>query len=100
MIKLTVLYGTPSDVDAFDAHYLGTHVPLAQRVPGIEKVEVTRFQPGADGAAPEFHLMAELYFADADAMGAALATPEGRALGADVANLGGTPATRLLGSVA
>lgn len=100
MIKLTVLYDAPTDVEAFDAHYLGTHVPLAQAVPGIEKVEVTRFLPGPDGSAPRFHIMAELYFADADAMGAALATPEGEELGADVANLGGTPATHLVGTVA
>ncbi|MBW0089154.1 EthD family reductase [Pseudonocardia sp. KRD-184] len=100
MIKLTVLYDTPADVEAFDAHYLGTHVPLAQAVPGIEKVEVTRFLPGPDGSAPRFHIMAELYFADADAMGAALATPEGKELGADVANLGGTTATHLVGTVA
>lgn len=100
MIKLTVLYDAPTDVEAFDAHYLGTHVPLAQAVPGIEKVEVTRFLPGPDGSAPRFHIMAELYFADADAMGAALATPEGKELGADVANLGGTPATHLVGTVA
>jgi uncharacterized protein (TIGR02118 family) len=78
MIKLTVLYDTPADVEAFDAHYLGTHVPLAQAVPGIEKVEVTRFLPGPDGSAPRFHIMAELYFADADAMGTALATPRAR----------------------
>lgn len=100
MIKLTVLYDTPADVGAFDAHYLGTHVPLANAVPGIEKVEVTRFLPGPDGSAPRFHIMAELYFADADAMAAALATPEGKELGADVANLGGTPATHLVGTVA
>lgn len=100
MIKLTVLYDTPADVEAFDAHYLGTHVPLANAVPGIEKVEVTRFLPGPDGSAPRFHIMAELYFADADAMAAALATPEGKELGADVANLGGTPATHLVGTVA
>ncbi|QJY49707.1 EthD family reductase [Pseudonocardia broussonetiae] len=100
MIKLTVLYDTPADVEAFDAHYLGTHVPLANAVPGIEEVEVTRFLPGPDGSAPRFHIMAELYFADADAMAAALATPEGKELGADVANLGGTPATHLVGTVA
>jgi uncharacterized protein (TIGR02118 family) len=99
MIKLTVLYETPADVAAFDAHYLGTHVPLAREVPGIQRVEVTRFGPGPDGSAPRYHLMAELYFADAQAMQAGLGSDEGRELGADVANLGGTPATHLVGNV-
>lgn len=99
MIKLTVLYDRPADVEAFDAHYLGTHVPLAEKVPGVERIEVTTFDPGPDGSEPRFYLMAELYFADAAAMRAALGSPEGKELGADVANLGGTPSTSLIGSV-
>lgn len=99
MIKLTVLYERPADVEAFDAHYLGTHVPLAKKVPGMERIEVTRFGPGPDGSAPPFHIMAELYFADAAAMQAALGSPEGKELGADVVNLGGTASTHLVGSV-
>lgn len=99
MIKLTVLYGTPADVAAFDAHYLGTHVPLARKVPGIQRVEVTRFNPGPDGSPPRYHLLAELYFADAAALQAGLGSDEGKALGADVANLGGTKAISLIGNV-
>ncbi|MCW0215803.1 MAG: EthD family reductase [Pseudonocardia sp.] len=98
MIKLVVLYDHPADVEAFDAHYLGTHVPLCHKVPGIERVEVTRFGPGPGGA-PKFHLLAELYFRDAETMAAGLGSPEGKDLGADVANLGGTTATTLVGTV-
>jgi uncharacterized protein (TIGR02118 family) len=100
MIKLTVLYDRPADVEGFDSHYMGTHVPLAKKVPGLDRIEVTRFDPGPDGAPPRYHLMAELYFADAAAMRSALGSPEGRELGADVVNLGGTPSTHLVGSVA
>ncbi|MBB1036331.1 uncharacterized protein (TIGR02118 family) [Dietzia sp. 2505] len=97
MITLTVLYGTPDDVEKFDEYYDGTHIPLARAVPGLDDAKVTRFLPGPDGSAPEFHLMAQLFFADAEAMGAALSTDEGRALVADGANLGITP-TMLVGS--
>lgn len=99
MIRMTVLYEQPTDVEAFDAHYLGTHVPLAQALPEVERVEVVRFSPGPDGNPPQFHLMTGLYFADADAMGRALGSEAGKALAADVANLGGTPASRFLGTV-
>ncbi|MBB0997510.1 MULTISPECIES: EthD family reductase [Dietzia] len=97
MITLTVLYPTPDDVEKFDEYYIGTHIPLAHKVPGLEDAKVTRFLPGPDGSAPEFHLMAQLFFADAEAMGAAMSTEEGRALAADGANLGVTP-TMLVGS--
>lgn len=101
MIKLTVLYDHPSDVEAFDAHYLGTHVPLARRVPGLERLEVTLFGPGPDGSAPRYHLMAELCFADAEALSAGLGSPEGKELGADVANFAAdVSSTHLIGSVA
>ncbi len=101
MVKLTVLYDRPSDVEAFEAYYLGTHVPLAREVPGLKDIEVTLFQPGPDGTLPRYHLMAELTFADAEAMQAGLASTEGKALGADVANFPGTTSsTHLVGVVA
>lgn len=97
MITLTVLYGTPDDVEKFDKYYFETHIPLARAVPGLDDVRVTKFLPGADGSAPAYHLMAQLAFADADAMGAALSSEPGQALVADVPNLGVTP-TMLTGT--
>jgi uncharacterized protein (TIGR02118 family) len=101
VIKLTVLYDRPSDVEAFEAYYMANHVPLARKVPGLNGIEVTLFQPGADGSLPKYHLMAELTFDDAAAMQAALGSEEGKALGADVANFPGTTSsTHLVGVVA
>lgn len=97
MVTLTVLYAAPDDAEKFDTYYFETHVPLARAVPGLDDVRVTRFQPGPDGSAPAYHLMAQLSFADAETMGAALSSEPGKALAADVANLGVTP-TMLTGS--
>jgi uncharacterized protein (TIGR02118 family) len=101
MIKLTVLYDHPEDAEAFDAYYLGTHMPLARKVPGLEKDEVTVFGPGPDGTAPPYHLMTELYFADAAAMGAGMGSDEGKAVSADTQNFppGTKPATIVIGEV-
>ena len=52
MIKLTVTYETPPDPAAFDAHYLGTHMPLCDKLPGIKRAEVTKFTAGLDGSPP------------------------------------------------
>ena len=36
MHVLTVCYGHPADPAAFDAHYASTHVPLVEKIPGLE----------------------------------------------------------------
>ena len=35
MHVLTVCYGHPTDPAAFDAYYTSTHVPLAEKIPGM-----------------------------------------------------------------
>jgi uncharacterized protein (TIGR02118 family) len=37
MIRFLVLYRQPSDVAAFERHYLGVHVPLAKQLPGLRR---------------------------------------------------------------
>ncbi len=34
MVKLTVLYGHPTDPAAFDRHYQEVHIPLARTMQG------------------------------------------------------------------
>jgi uncharacterized protein (TIGR02118 family) len=50
------------------------------------KVEIARPGPGPDGTTPPYHLITELYFESPDALKAVAATPEWKAIGADVAN--------------
>ena len=38
MHVLTVCYGHPTDPAAFDAHYTSTHVPLAEKIPGMDQL--------------------------------------------------------------
>ena len=40
MARVVMAYRTPKDTAAFDEHYFGTHVPLAQLLPGLRKFEV------------------------------------------------------------
>ena len=35
MHVLTVCYGHPANPAAFDAYYTSTHVPLAEKIPGL-----------------------------------------------------------------
>ncbi len=63
MIKATVLYGQPTDAEAFEKYYAETHLPLVAKTPGVVKSEYTKFLPNPDGTAAAYYRMAELYFA-------------------------------------
>ena len=41
MAKLLALYNTPVDAVAFDKFYHATHVPIAKKVPGRRRYEVS-----------------------------------------------------------
>jgi uncharacterized protein (TIGR02118 family) len=85
MAQVLVLYYTPSDPAAFDSYYRATHVPIAKRLPGLLSYTINAQAPRmVAGTAP--HLVAELEFADLTAVDAALASPEGQATAADLAN--------------
>lgn len=78
MVKLVALYKKPANVQDFDDQYFNTHLPLANKMPGLRKVEVARIT-GSPAGESEYHLMAELYFDSKEDMQAAMSSPEGRA---------------------
>jgi uncharacterized protein (TIGR02118 family) len=86
MARLVVMYKTPKDAGAFDKYYREKHIPIAKKIPGLRKYEISR-GPVATPAGPSgFHLIAILHFDDIAALQAALGSAEGRAAGADVGN--------------
>ncbi len=99
MMKLTVLYNHPDDVDAFESYYADTHSPLVLKMPGLDKMELTRFVAAPGGGAPAYYRMAELYFGSQAQMEQALMSPEGKATAADLKNFAGAGYTMLIGTV-
>jgi len=84
MAQLVVMYKTPKDAAAFDKHYYEMHVPLAKKIPGLRKYEVSK-GPVATPAGPSaFHLIAILTFDDVAAVQAAFGSAEGNVAAADV----------------
>jgi uncharacterized protein (TIGR02118 family) len=81
-VKLVVLYTSPSDPDAFDRQYLGTHMPLVHAIPGLQGAESGRIAALDDGEQTYFRITG-LYFADQEALQAALGSDEGKATAAD-----------------
>lgn len=83
MTKLIALFRTPADKAEFDRHYDAVHTPLVRQYPGLRRLEVTRIT-GAPIGESKFFLMAEMYFDSKDAMDAALASKEGKAVARDL----------------
>lgn len=83
MAKLIALYKTPADTAEFDSHYFTRHIPIAKTMPGLRSYEVNDGPIGGDGP---FHLAAILSFDSLTGLQASLASPEGAAAVADLAN--------------
>ncbi len=64
MARLVVMYRTPKDAGIFDKYYFETHVPIAKKIPGLRKYEVSQ-GPVVTPAGPSgLHLIATLHFDD------------------------------------
>ena len=85
MYKIVGLWGSPkpSDVEAFEKHYLEVHVPLARKVPHLRKLVLTRAEAGLEGGAAPFHRVAELHFDNPENFHRASETAQWRAMRAD-----------------
>jgi uncharacterized protein (TIGR02118 family) len=93
--RILVIYNQPADPAAFDTYYHETHLPLAYKIPGLRSMTVSATPPQAlTGAAA--HLVAELNFDSMADLQAAMASPEGQATAADVANFGSAGYTLLV----
>lgn len=86
MYRVSVLYGRPDDEQAFVDYYHSTHVPIAKKMQGLTGWNLTWIDRSDNPGFPEIFLIADLYAEDREAMDAILASPEGQAASADVAN--------------
>jgi uncharacterized protein (TIGR02118 family) len=83
MARMVVIYQTPKDVEAFDRHYFEIHVPLAKKIPGLRKYEISDGPIATPIGACKIHRIGTLYFDDLAGIEKAFASPEGQAAGAD-----------------
>jgi uncharacterized protein (TIGR02118 family) len=83
MAKMQVIYRQPTDTAAFDRHYFNVHVPLAKRLPGLRRYEVSKgpITLLSPGSTPYF--VATLHFDSLAAIREAFASDVGKACAAD-----------------
>jgi uncharacterized protein (TIGR02118 family) len=84
MAQLIVMYKTPNDTAAFDKHYFEKHVPLAKKIPGVRKYQVSQGVVAAPMGSSNYYLVAILQFDNMAAIQNAFASAEGQAAVADV----------------
>jgi uncharacterized protein (TIGR02118 family) len=80
------VYKTPKNIAAFNDYYFAKHVPLAKAIPGLRGYQVTDGAVGLPVEPGAVHLVALLEFDSVEAIGKALASPEGQATAGDLGN--------------
>jgi uncharacterized protein (TIGR02118 family) len=100
MVKLTVLYGNPKNAAAFEKYYAETHLPIAGKMQGVRKIELSKVVGTPDGSARAFYRLADLYFDDLDHLKRVMGSPEGKATVGDLANFATGGVTLLISQVA
>ena len=86
MAQLVVMYKTPKDAAAFDKHYAEKHIPMAKKIPGLRKYEVSK-GPTTPAGPSAYHLIATLTFDDLGAIQKAFGSAEGKPPLSDVPDL-------------
>lgn len=92
MHKLVVIYPPQPDMEAFKAYYVGTHIPLARKIPGLQALRYS-FEVETLAGDAHYSCIFEADFADGAALGAGMNSPEGQAVAGDVPNFAKAPPT-------
>jgi uncharacterized protein (TIGR02118 family) len=92
--KLVILFNQPAHAAEFEQRWSEEFVPLAERLPGLQRVVVAHTHGGPAGPV-DVYLIHELHFATREALSAALRSPEGTAAGQCLVRLAGQSATLL-----
>ena len=86
MAEVVVTYKTPKDPAAFDTYYAETHIPLAKKMPGLRKFQVSQGTVATPAGPSGVYLIAMLTFDSMAAIQAAFGSPEGKAAAGDLPN--------------
>jgi uncharacterized protein (TIGR02118 family) len=99
MVKLTVLYGHPEDLNAFEDYYENTHMPLAQKIPNVQRIDLGKVIATPDGSEPPYYRTADLWFENMDQLQSSMGSPEGQETAQDIPNFATGGATLFISEV-
>jgi len=81
-----VMYPMPDDPEQFDKYYTEVHTPIALKIPGLTKLEVSKGGTTSPNGDSPWYLIAELNYDSMAALQAAMGSPEAAAAVADLVN--------------
>jgi uncharacterized protein (TIGR02118 family) len=93
MAQMVVVYKRPENEEAFERHYFEKHVPLAKKLPGIKRYEVSLGPIQSPSGRSDAWMIATLHFDDVAAIRAAFASETGQACAADRREFAPDPST-------
>ncbi|MEP7146666.1 MAG: EthD family reductase [bacterium] len=77
MVKLIAYYKEPEDKSVFEKKYFDEHLPLAEKMPGLIKAEVSKLKGIGEGSS-KFYMQTDLYFDNSESLNSAMISPEGK----------------------
>jgi uncharacterized protein (TIGR02118 family) len=94
--RMIVMWDTPTDIAAFERHYLEVHIPLANRLPGLRRYTRSHHPDPVRGR--PYYMVAMLDWDDLAALRAAFGSEIGRRTADDTALLAryATPRSMIL----
>src|SRR3989442_13584261 len=98
MVKLIAYYKEPANKDDFEKKYFEEHLPLARKMPGLIKSEISRLKSIGDGQS-KYYLQTDMYFDNIDSLNSAMASQEGKAAGRNLMSFAKDIVTMSIGEV-
>ena len=83
MARMIAIYKTPENKDAFDKHYFEVHIPLAKKLPGLKKYDVSKSPIISTTGNSDIYLIGTLHFESLEAIKEAFASEIGKDCAAD-----------------
>jgi uncharacterized protein (TIGR02118 family) len=80
MHKLMLIFRRQGDTIKLEERWSHEFVPLADQMPGLRRIAVSRIKERPDGLI-DLHMVHELFFDDLEGLRSAMASPEGQAAG-------------------
>ena len=101
MHTLTAIYRAPENREEFDKHYIEIHSPLAAKMEGLRRMEVTWVEkmltPANNTLSSAPHLICTMYFDSAEALNESMKSPNSRAAAKDLMGFAGPLVSMVIG---
>jgi uncharacterized protein (TIGR02118 family) len=99
LVNALILFGVPTESEAFDEYFTNHHMQLLRAVPNVEKIILNQIAGAAHGESP-YYLVVELQFNSEEAMQEGLNSEAGQAMANDLSQFASGGVSVLFAQVA